>query len=570
MLHLLLSLLFPALLCQGLETIIGMYGETVEIPCNIGDIKVEDITITKWKYDKEPTVPEYLLRKRKNEEAVITATDKFKGRVSLAANLSLLLADAKLTDQHTFTCMVVYPGDLNEPSVKLVVQIFLLFITESPEAPFITNKAEALEIGKRTKLGTCIANNASPAANIIWLKNNKPLLSDGNRILINDTVVKQPGTGLLNVLSTLHYSAEKEDTGAQFSCKAEHPRASNLVSPPETFTITYSTENIVLQVLPTGSPVEGNDVTLKCVADGNPPPASFNFDLKGDVVKVENANTYTIINASRNNSGEYKCSLIDDPSMEATKNITVSFLDVKLNLNNTVIRRAGESLNLSLDIDSSAKPTVSWTKGGVKMNKEPKNTKLAYSDAGLYELVVTMGTLRRAASFHLIVEGAPVIRNLLKLHDKDGQRKVLICEAEGSPKPAVSWNINGTLLDEKSFDNGTITHKIAVVPSANLSVTCTVSNSFGIDTRVINVSSLFEDVRVDKRDPSEDDDQTKLVVGVVVGLLVAAVVIGVAYWMYMKKSKQGSWKTGEKENGSSEEEKKLEEKVEENSQKADV
>ncbi|MEQ2287554.1 hypothetical protein AMECASPLE_013842, partial [Ameca splendens] len=155
---------------------------------------------------------------------------------------------------------------------------------------------------------------------------------------------------------------------------------------------------------------------------------------------------------------------------------------------------------------------------------------------------------------------APVIRNLLKQHDKDGHHKVLICEAEGSPKPAVSWNINGTLVDEKSFDNGTITHKIAVVPSANLSVTCTVSNSFGIDTRVINVSSH----------PSEDDDKTKLVVGVVVGLLVAALVIAVAYWIYMKKSKQGSWKTGEKENGSSEEEKKLEEKVEENSQKADV
>lgn len=35
-------------------------------------------------------------------------------------------------------------------------------------------------------------------------------------------------------------------------------------------------------------------------------------------------------------------------------------------------------------------------------------------------------------------------------------------------------------------------------------------------------------------------------------------------------NRQGSWKTGEKESGSSEEEKKLEEKVEENSQKAEV
>lgn len=44
------------------------------------------------------------------------------------------------------------------------------------------------------------------------------------------------------------------------------------------------------------------------------------------------------------------------------------------------------------------------------------------------------------------VAGAPVIRKLDDQNDKDGHRKVLICEAEGSPKPAVSWNINGTLV----------------------------------------------------------------------------------------------------------------------------
>lgn len=42
------------------------------------------------------------------------------------------------------------------------------------------------------------------------------------------------------------------------------------------------------------------------------------------------------------------------------------------------------------------------------------------------------------------------------------------------------------------------------------------------------------------------------------------------YLFFFNLNRQGSWKTGEKENGSSEEEKKLEEKVEENSQKAEV
>lgn len=79
---------------------------------------------------------------------------------------------------------------------------------------------------------------------------------------------------------------------------------------------------------------------------------------------------------------------------------------------------------------------------------------------------------------------------------------------------------------------------------------------------------------MDKQGSSDDSDTTKLVVGVIVGLLLATVVVGLAYWLYMKKSKQGSWKTGEKEDGSTEESKKLEEKIEEkleeNSQKVEV
>lgn len=44
------------------------------------------------------------------------------------------------------------------------------------------------------------------------------------------------------------------------------------------------------------------------------------------------------------------------------------------------------------------------------------------------------------------VTGAPVILQLSKQRGDDGQHKVLVCEAEGSPKPSVSWSINGTLV----------------------------------------------------------------------------------------------------------------------------
>lgn len=60
------------------------------------------------------------------------------------------------------------------------------------------------------------------------------------------------------------------------------------------------------------------------------------------------------------------------------------------------------------------------------------------------------------------VAGAPVIKQLSKQRGEDGQHKVLICEAEGSPKPAVSWSINGTSVCTNSH-----THLLSIIPHNN-------------------------------------------------------------------------------------------------------
>uniref|UniRef100_A0A672ZD87 CD166 antigen homolog n=1 Tax=Sphaeramia orbicularis TaxID=375764 RepID=A0A672ZD87_9TELE len=452
---------------SGLETVVGVYGETLEIPCNNGAITA-DVLITKWKYDKGDGLSGDLLVK-KQQNVSVSATDEYKHRVSMAANSSLLLSAARLSDQRTFTCMVVTDADITEFPVNVVIYSFFCFL-------FFF------------QLGECVAHNANPPANITWLKNNKILVADGKGISIQASVHVDPVTGLSNTSSILEYSAEKEDTDAQFTCSTQPISDAKLVSSPVSFTITYSTENIVLQVITQDPLTEGDNVTLKCVADGNPAPTSFNFHLKGEVVKVENENTYTITNVSRDTSGEYKCSLIDNPAMEASNDLTVNYLDINLSPSGKIVKSAGEALPLTLQIESSGDSKVSWTKDNIKLDKEPQFTALTYSDSGFYECEVTVGALSRKASFELGVEGAPVIKQLIKQRAENGQHKVLICEAEGSPKPAVSWNINGTLLDESPFINGKIRHKITVVPTANLSVSCTVSNEFGKDTKVIDVS----------------------------------------------------------------------------------
>lgn len=116
------------------------------------------------------------------------------------------------------------------------------------------------------QLATCVAAEANPAANITWLKNNKPLLADGNGmsllelfgqncspmflvcsflsvflcvfcvgVSIQASVQVDPVTGLSTTSSVLEYSAKKEDTNAQFTCRTVEE---DLVSQPVTFTIT--------------------------------------------------------------------------------------------------------------------------------------------------------------------------------------------------------------------------------------------------------------------------------------------------------------------------------------------
>ncbi|XP_071214580.1 CD166 antigen homolog isoform X3 [Salvelinus alpinus] len=553
-----LCALLVALVYQvsGMDTVIGLYGETIEVPCNNGAPKPKDLFMTKWKYDDGD-----LLTQLKDQDASVIATDKYKDRVSMAENSSLLIAAATLKDEKTFTCMVVAGADISEYPVKLLIH-------KAPTGVEITALATELEIGKPTQLGQCSTSDANPAASITWFKNKKPLVADGKGIIISSNVKVDEVTGLTTTSSTLQYTAEKGDTAALFTCGAL-----NTLSPPVSFTVTYPTERISLHVISKGPLMEGANVTLKCKADGNPPPTSFNFHILGKVVKVENSDSYTVTDVTRESTGEYKCSIIDNAKMEDSKNITINYLDMSLSPSGKVMKSFGEGLALTLQTHASGELKVSWTKDNGKLDSSPTFDKLTYSDSGKYEVVVTMGALIKKASFELVVEaeeavrllaGVPVIRRVAKQRGEDGQHKVLTCEAEGSPKPTVAWSVNGTSADESPYVNGKITHKLTIVPTVNLTVVCTVSNELGQDTRTINVSTYS----------SDEGDTTKLVVGVIVGLLLATVVVGLAYWLYMKKSKQGSWKTGEKEDGSTEESKKLEEKIEEkleeNSQKVEV
>uniref|UniRef100_A0A8C2FNG7 Activated leukocyte cell adhesion molecule b n=1 Tax=Cyprinus carpio TaxID=7962 RepID=A0A8C2FNG7_CYPCA len=540
---------------SGLETVMGKYGDTIEIPCNNGRVVEAEVTFVKWKYDKDGNI----LVKNQDQNATVSSDVNYKNRVSIKQDFSLVITQVAMTDQRTFTCMVVLRGDILEYPVQLAVY-------NVPSEPQITNLTTVMEIGKPTTLAQCRSEGANPAANITWFRNKTPLMTDGAAIKITTNVDVDKATGLSTTTSTLEYTAVKGDIDAKFTCQVQHIKSANMDSSPLVFTVNYPTEKVNLQVVSQGPFKEGDNVTLKCTADGNPPPSSYNFYINGEKKTVD-SNTYTLTSVTRENTGEYQCSLVDHEDIVASVPITVEYLDVVFSSTGKIVKKLGESLEMNVDVKASGAPQTSWKKGNAKLNSQPKFDKLMYSDSGVYECVVSMAGLKKTHTFELVVEGSPVIKNLIKERG-EGMTKVLKCVAEGFPKPTVQWSVNGSNAESVS-EHGKVTYSLTIVPNGNLSVSCTVSNVLGFDIKSINVSALVDDdVTMDKQDQKDEkSDQTILAVGIVFGLMLAVLAIGLAYWLYMKKFRQGSWKTGEKEDGSTEESKKLEENQ---SQKADV
>ncbi|XP_031166961.1 CD166 antigen homolog A isoform X1 [Sander lucioperca] len=538
----------------GTDNVTALYGEVIVIPCNGGAPAPADLMFVKWKYEKDDgTRGDLLIKQVSSVQATVQATDQYAQRVSIDANFSLLISQATLKDQKTFTCMVVSGSNLIEYPVSVLVY-------KIPSSVQIMDKSKVLQKDKPTMVGTCVAANANPATTFTWKKNGKPLLADGKAVVISSSIKLDPATGLSTTSSTLQYAASKEDFAAVFVCVSTH-KLTNQEEELGPFPIYYPSEKVSLEIMSKGPIVEGDNVTLKCHADGNPPPSSFFFHIKGQKMPVVNSDNYTLTNISREAGGEYKCSLADNEKMEASQSIAVSYLDLSLTSSGKVVKALGDTFHVTIEKNASGDPEVSWTKNGKAMEgvKKLQFSKLTYADAGVYVCEVSMTSLTRRQSFELVVEGKPMITSLTKDRADDADSKVLTCEAEGVPEPNFQWSVNSTGVKVKSsHTNSKVTHKITVTPSVNLTVTCRVSNKLGEDTMTINVSSVFKE-KTDKRDSQEDsEDQAKLIVGVVVGLLVAAAIVGLIYWLYMKNSRQGSWKTGEKELGTSEESTKLE------------
>ncbi|RVE63877.1 hypothetical protein OJAV_G00140600 [Oryzias javanicus] len=318
-----LALLLLCVAVKGSENITAWYGKTIKVPCNGGNLALNGLVFVKWKYVKDDESPGDLLIKQANDNQVtIQASEDYASRISMDDDYSLHVGQASLSDQKFFTCMAVYLSNLKEYPVYVLVN-------KKPSSVEIIDKSEALKKDIMTTVGTCIVKDSNPAATISWTKNKSPLKGDEKGVSITPSVKLNPATGLSTSYSTLQYAATKEDAGAVFSCMSTYERVHNETQ-LEPLPVHYPSEKVRLDILPKGPIKEGANVTLRCAGDGNPPPNSFFFHKKGEKIRVENSDTLTLTQVSKEDTGLYKCSLPENEKLEASQNITVHYVNLNL------------------------------------------------------------------------------------------------------------------------------------------------------------------------------------------------------------------------------------------------
>ncbi|MBN3284280.1 CD166 protein, partial [Polyodon spathula] len=328
---------------------------------------------------KDGTSQSLLTKSVVKDRADFDASPEYVGRLDIDKQNELLVYNATLQDQRRFNCMIATSSDVIEHLVNVKVY-------KKPSKPEITESPKYLDVGKLQMIGKCISKDGNPQGNTTWYRNGALLESDGKTVEITDTAMQAPVTGLITTTSVLRYAAQKTDVRANFTCKVQHFLDKDQESVPVTFPIYYPSEKVTIEVL-TPSPIrEGDGVTLKCSGDGSPPPASFTFflkasslfnplqlcapDITGKKENVENSNNYTIESVSRNMTGDYSCSLLNDDKLKDTAAITVHW---KPRIKNLIkkLGQDGKTKTLSCIVEGSPKPTVQWNVNASTVNESP-------------------------------------------------------------------------------------------------------------------------------------------------------------------------------------------------------
>ncbi|XP_029303084.1 kin of IRRE-like protein 3 isoform X2 [Cottoperca gobio] len=432
----------------------------------------------------------------------------------------LRIQRVELMDDAVFECQAVQAAMRSRPA-RLTVLV-------PPEDPVISGgPVVSLRAGDPLNL-TCHADNAKPAASIIWIRNGEVL----NGAMYSKTLLRDGRRE--STVSTLYLSSSNIETGQQIVCKASNKAVPNGKETSVTIDIQHlPLVNLSVEPQPV---LEGNHVKFHCSAKANPPVTVYRWAKGGSIIKEVSGDTYEVIVDHSFFTEPVSCEVTNPlGSTNISRNVDVYFGP----------RMAAEPQSLQVDLGSDAVFNCAWTGNpsltivwmkrgsGVVLSNENLLTlkSVRQEDAGKYvcrAVVPRVGAGEKEVS--LTVNGPPTISSTQTQQALHGEKGQIKCFIRSTPPPdRIAWSWKETVLESGTsgrYTVETVTTEEGVISTLTMSnivpadfqtiYNCTAWNSFGSDTEII---------RLKEQGGSQESLPVAVIIGIAVGAFVALIVL---------------------------------------------
>ncbi|KAM6998495.1 cell surface glycoprotein MUC18 isoform 2-T2 [Passerculus sandwichensis] len=515
-------------------------GGTARIECNFYIPENASYTYIDWFYVDRSNRQVRLYHITAN--GILEDDTDYRKRLSLGEDKALSLSEVTLQDPKVFMCQVGAGSyGMGENSTELSVY-------KLPTTPEIKPYAGGISVHSSDipEIARCVSKNSLPAPNITWHKNGEQLHAGENKVSMPSTVIRE-SSGLYTVSSALLAPVTREDRHSRYHCSVHYVlrgQRRSLDSPPVQVNVFYPSENLNLKVMPSSTLVkEGDNVTLVCEADGNPPPVfSFfkkNLDVWQDVTSLAepDSGVLRLHDVNKTSNGTYRCQSLDLDDMsqiEEDVDLVVNYIEgvhVKMEPSSTL--REGDSVMLSCDAYSPVGLKYQWRDDKGKKLVEGnqllvKNVTFEKSNTFSCKVMApSVPGLEQSKKVSVAVEDKPrIVAISSPLYVRQDQVINLTCKAIAFPRPTIHWSINGTA--HEYVDNQHVASNLTVRVSRELlraGAMCHVSNRLGSSEEHIQLL-------VDQKSTAES--QGVIIVAIIVAILVVAVLGAVIYFLHKK------------------------------------
>ncbi|GAA6099936.1 kin of IRRE-like protein 3 isoform X1 [Tachysurus ichikawai] len=248
----------------------------------------------------------------------------------------LRIQRVELSDDAVFECQAIEAAMRSRPA-RLTVLV-------PPDNPVIDGgPVVSLRAGDPLNL-TCHADNAKPAASIIWIRNGEVL----NGAMYSKTLLRDGRKE--STVSTLYISPSNIESGQTIICRASNKAVPNGKESSVTIDIQHlPLVNLSVEPQPV---LEGNLVKFHCSAKANPPVTQYRWAKGGHVIKEVSGDTYEVVVDHSFFTDAVSCEVTNPlGSTNISRNVDVYFGP----------RMAAEPQSLQVDLGSDAVFNCAWT-----------------------------------------------------------------------------------------------------------------------------------------------------------------------------------------------------------------